>query len=227
MDANERELIKQNTAHMLLSAEAVRFQIDPPYTYSAGGRGPIYCDNRVMLGEVGHREIITQYLLQTIKDSEIFPYFPDVVAGVATSGIPWAAILADRLRLPHAYARPEPKAHGHAKAVEGKIGPGQRVLVIEDLINTGNSSVRAIDRIRDAGGIVDYCVALVDYELLAATTLFSQVNIRPVALTDFSTLVSVAREQKYLSAEQEATVRAWQHNPTFWADQFQRGQPSP
>ncbi len=215
MHPDQREFIRTDTARILLEAGAVQLRTNPPFIYASGRQGLIYCDNRVLLSEVGFRDHVAGYFLKHAAD---LPYHPDVIAGVATSGISWAAILADRLELPHAYVRAEPKGHGKGNTIEGRIRQGQRVLLVEDLVNTGGSSVRVIENIRAAGGVVDDCLAIVTYELDDAVNAFDAASCRVHPLTGFSTLVDVAVERRYISPEQESLVRAWQKNPATWAE---------
>lgn len=216
MHPDQREFIRRDTARILLESGAVLLRPDEPFTYSSGIKSPIYCDNRKLLGNVGFRMHGVTYFLTILKDHE-GSY--DVIGGVATAGIPWASVVSYLDNKPHLYARDKPKEHGTGRAIEGDLKKGQRVLVIEDLVSTGGSSVGAIEQIRSAGGVVEQCLAIMTYEMAEAATRFHEAHVSLDTLTNFSTLVSVAVERKYITPEQETVVRAWNQNSRDWAKQ--------
>ena len=220
MHSDQREFIRRDTARILFESGAVLFRPDEPFTFSSGLKSPIYCNNRKVLGYPAFSDLLDSYVAQCARDLGQ-PY--DSIAGVAVAGVPWGRVLAKELHLPFAYVR-DPKSHGTKQTVEGNLQPGQRVLVIEDHISTGESSVAAVEKVRAAGGSVDTCLAITTYDWAEATGRFTEANCALHTLTDFSTLVRFAVERKYLSPDQERLVRDWQRNPAEWADQLHPNQ---
>lgn len=218
MHPNQREFIKTDTARILFESGAVLFRPDEPFTFTSGIKSPIYCNNRKVLGFPAFSDLIDGYFAQCAQVlGETYQY--DVIAGVAVAGVPWGRVLAKELHLPFAYVR-DPKSHGTKQAVEGDLQQGQRVLIIEDHISTGESSVAAVEKVRAAGGIVEQCLAITTYEWAEATRRFREADCGLETLTDFSTLVRFAVDRRYISPEQEQLVRAWQKNPATWADTY-------
>ncbi|MDO8643173.1 MAG: orotate phosphoribosyltransferase [Candidatus Woesearchaeota archaeon] len=212
MHPNQREFIRQDSARILFETGAVLFRPDEPFTFSSGIKSPIYCNNRRVMGYPALSDHIDTYFAQCARDLGQ-PY--DTIVGVATAGIPWGRVLAKELHLPFAYVR-DPKSHGTKQAVEGDLQPGQRALVIEDHISTGESSVAAVEKVRAAGGIVEQCLAITTYQWAEADGRFTDARCALSTLTDFSTLVRFAVERHYLSPDQERLVRDWQKNPAGW-----------
>lgn len=205
--------LAQNIARSLLEIKAVTLRTDPPYTWASGIKAPIYCDNRLLMSYKEKRHMVRDGFASIIKEHGL--QF-DIVAGVATSGIPHAAWLADILDLPMIYARSKPKDHGKENLVEGKLEKGQKVLVIEDLISTGGSSLQAIEGIRQAGGIVDDCLAIFTYQMEKSKTAFEDANVNLYTLSNFSTLVEVATESGYIKPEEKENVLEWSKSPETW-----------
>ena len=205
-------------AQSLLAAEAVKLQPDDPFTWASGLRAPIYCDNRVLLSYPGARNAIVDAL------RDIADRFDGVagIAGVATAGIPHGALLADRLRLPFIYIRGKAKEHGRQNQIEGRLEPGARYLVIEDLISTGGSSLRAIEALRAAGGEVAGVAAIFTYELPVATVAFAEAGVQLTTLTDYTTLVREAATKGYVSGQATATLANWREDPKAWSAAFER-----
>lgn len=201
-------------ARILLETEAVMIRPTQPFTYASGIRSPIYCDNRALLSYSDARETIVNAYLDMIKQHGI-KY--DVLAGVATAGIPWASILADRTQKPLIYIREKPKDHGRRNQIEGRFEPGQKVLIIEDHISTGGSSVRAIQSVREAGGIVEVCLAISSYEMAEAEEAFRDANCTLYTGTVFTAMVQEARALERITVEQEAVVMDWKTDPKGWA----------
>ncbi len=212
MHPNQREFIRRDTARILFETGAVLFRPDEPFTFSSGIKSPIYCNNRKVMGYPALSDHIDAYFAQCVRDLGQ-PY--DTIVGVATAGISWGRVLAKELHLPFAYVR-DPKSHGTKQTVEGDLQPGQQALVIEDHISTGESSVAAVEKVRAAGGIVEQCLAITTYQWAEADRRFTDAGCALSTLTDFSTLVHVAVERRYISPDQERLVRNWQKNPTEW-----------
>ncbi len=205
--------VMRETAELLLKTNAVTLRTNPPYKWVSGILAPIYTDNRLLLSYPAEREKILELFLQVLKTNNITF---DVVAGVSTSGIPWAAWIAKNLNKPMVYARSAEKDHGKGNLIEGKLESGSRVIVIEDLISTGSSSLAAVDAIRKVGCNVECCVAIFTYELEKAINNFQQADCKLITLTNFSTLVEIATGQGYLKDEDKKNVLEWSKNPDVW-----------
>jgi len=200
-------------AEKLLQVGAVRFQPSEPFTWASGWRSPIYCDNRKILGFPHQREFIKSELCNLI-----FERFPDagLLAGVATAGIAWGALAADQLKLPFAYVRPQPKAHGLGNQIEGDVRPGQKVLVVEDLVSTGKSSLQVVDVLRAAGSEVVGMVSLFNYGFPEAAAAFAGRSVPYVSLTDYPCLIGLAREKGMVTDEQVRILMEWRKDPAAW-----------
>ncbi len=201
--------MKGEIARLLLENEAVSLNVDRPYTYASGIRSPIYCDNRKLLGNPSARTKIVDSFLELLY-TEAF----DVVVGVATAGIPWAAIIADRLGKPLLYVRDKAKGHGKQNTIEGSYKDGMRAVVIEDLISTGSSSLAAIKTLEEEGLVCTLCVAIFTYGLPEAKEKFKNTPLK--TLSDFSTLLVEAQELRIITKEQESTALQWNKNPHSW-----------
>lgn len=204
----------QQIARHLLDIDAVRLAPDDPFTWSSGLRAPIYCDNRLTMGYPDVRRVIRDAFADLLQERA---WTGDVVAGTATAGIPHAAWLADYLNRPLAYVRSESKGHGRENRIEGVVEPGQSVVLIEDLISTGQSAYSAAEALEQQGASVAAVLAIFTYEFEAATERFAEANLPLHALTDFSTLVALARERGDLSARQWEAISAWQSDPEAWS----------
>ncbi len=205
--------ISEDTAKILLEIKAVTLKPEKPYRYASGILSPIYCDNRLLMFYVDEREQIINYFIQTIKQNNL--QF-DIIAGTSTAGIPHAAWLAEKLKKPMIYIRSKAKEHGKANQVEGKLEKGQKVLVIEDLISTGGSSVAAVEAAREAGGIVTDCLAIFTYEMQKAKDRFKQADCNVITLSNFSTLIRIAGENNYISTDSVKNVLEWSKDPAGW-----------
>lgn len=205
---NAKEIAKH-----LLDIKAVSLSPTAPFTWASGLKSPIYCDNRVTMSYPVVRRQIAQGLAQLIQDTygEI-----DVVAGTATAGIPHAAWVAEILDLPMIYIRSSAKKHGKGNQIEGVLHEGQRVVVIEDLISTGGSVLEATDAVENAGGKVLGVAAIFTYELAQATKQFSAKNMPFTTLTQYSTLIEVARENGVISENELKLLMQWRENPQEW-----------
>lgn len=205
---NAKEIAKH-----LLDIKAVSLSPTAPFTWASGLKSPIYCDNRVTMSYPVVRRQIAQGLAQLIQDTygEI-----DVVAGTATAGIPHAAWVAEILDLPMIYIRSSAKKHGKGNQIEGVLHEEQRVVVIEDLISTGGSVLEATDAVENAGGKVLGVAAIFTYELAQATKQFSDKNMAFTTLTQYSTLIEVARENGVISENELKLLMQWRENPQEW-----------
>jgi orotate phosphoribosyltransferase len=181
----------QLLASKLLETGAVRIQPDQPFTWASGLRSPIYCDNRVLLSFPDIRTGIIDLMVKVVKDFEFF----NIIAGVATAGIPHGALLADRLKLPFAYIRSKPKDHGRQNLIEGIIETNGRVLVVEDLISTGMSSLQAVQAVRDVPAQGHGVIAIFQYGLPIATKAFQDADCPFATLTDFENHIQVAAQE--------------------------------
>lgn len=200
-------------AEKLLQVQAVKLSPEKPFTWASGWKSPIYCDNRKVLSFPFVRDFIKSELCNVI-----FEKFPEaaLLAGVATAGIAWGAMAADQLKLPYAYVRPKPKEHGLGNQIEGNIVVGQKVLVIEDLISTGKSSLQVVDVLKAAGVEVVGMVSIFTYGFSAADKAFTEANIQYQALTNYSTLIELALEKGLVSASTEELLASWRLNPSEW-----------
>ncbi|GAB3998585.1 orotate phosphoribosyltransferase [Spirosoma daeguense] len=205
--------VQQTVARHLLDVKAVRLRPSEPFTWSSGWKSPIYCDNRVTLAYPEVRSFIKNALTNAIRQT-----FPDVqvIAGVATAGIPQGALVADVLNLPYCYVRPEPKAHGMGKQIEGYLEAGQRVVVIEDLISTGGSSLKVVDVLRSTGAEVLGMAAIFTYGFPIADQNFTAKNVPYVCLSNYDTLVREAQTLDYIPAEAMDSLATWRENPAEW-----------
>jgi orotate phosphoribosyltransferase len=204
---------QQAVARHLLTVKAVRLQPDSPFTWSSGWKSPIYCDNRVTLAYPEVRTFIKNALADAIRER-----FPDVeaIAGVATAGIPQGVLVADVLDLPYCYVRPEPKAHGMGKQIEGQLNEGQKVVVIEDLISTGGSSLKVVDALRKAGAEVLGMAAIFTYGFPIADQNFAERNVDLLCLSDYDALLKEAQTLNYIPADALDSLSTWRQNPAEW-----------
>ena len=205
--------MEREVAEILLGIKAVTLRVNPPYKWVSGIFAPIYTDNRLLMSYPAERETIVKCLVRSIEELGLKA---DVVAGVATSGIPWAAWVAERMCKPMIYARPKAKEHGKENLVEGGLKKGQNVVLIEDLISTGGSSVGAVEAIRKAGGVVDHCLAIFTYELPEAEKNFGRAKCKALTLTNFSTIIKVATEMGYIDKKDKEKILEWSRNPAAW-----------
>ncbi len=205
--------LAEDVASMLLEVQAVRLNPDKPYKWASGWNSPIYCDNRVSLSFPKERTAIKNGLASAIQ-----AYFADadIIAGVATAGIAQGALVADWLELPFCYVRPEPKKHGMGNQIEGKIKPGQKVVLVEDLISTGGSSLKAVDALREAGANVLGMVAIFTYGFEISRQNFADKNLKVYTLSDYDTLIEEAVKKNYISESQLITLHEWRNNPAKW-----------
>ncbi|OAV43054.1 orotate phosphoribosyltransferase [Lewinella sp. 4G2] len=203
-------------AHRLLEAKAVKLQPDNPFTWASGLRSPIYCDNRVLLSFPEIRGEVIEGFVQLAKQ------FNQVegIAGVATAGIPHGALLADRLGLPFIYIRSKAKEHGRQNQIEGRIEAGARYLVVEDLVSTGGSSLKAIEALREAGGQIAGAVAIFTYEFQKASDAFESANVPLATISGYGALVEAAASSGVIAPEAIETLSTWRQDPKAWSEAF-------
>lgn len=207
----------QNTskrvAELLLEAQAIKLSPDKPFQWSSGWLSPIYCDNRVALSFPDTRTYIKKVLAELIRKE-----YPNVqaVVGVATGGIAQGALVADLLELPFAYVRPEPKKHGMGNQIEGRLEKGQSVIIIEDLISTGGSSLKVVDVLRETGIEVAGMVAIFTYQFPLAEQNFKEKGVALSTICNYGALVETALENKYVTDEQVEKLSAWRLAPDQW-----------
>lgn len=205
--------IASAVAQSLLQIEAIRLQPHKPFTWASGWKSPIYCDNRLSLSYPSVRSVIKQSLQHAIEDN--FPSI-EAVAGVATAGIPQGALLADAMNLPFLYVRSSPKGHGMENMIEGKVSPGQKVVVVEDLVSTGGSSLKAVTDLQAAGFEVLGMVAIFTYGFDIANENFKKAGVDLICLSDYASMLPQAIEKNYIDHDTLASLEAWRKNPGDW-----------
>jgi orotate phosphoribosyltransferase len=204
---------KKAIAEKLLQINAIKLNIEHPFTWASGWKSPIYCDNRKVLSFPFVRDFIKSEMCNII-----FQAFEnaDMIAGVATAGIPWGAMAADQLKLPYIYVRPKPKEHGLGNQIEGFYESGKRVVVVEDLVSTGKSSLQVVDVLKNAGLEVEGMVSIFNYGFSQAKNVFDQYQIALKSLTDYDSLIALAIEQKSISESEQNVLLNWRQDPGNW-----------
>lgn len=203
----------QKTADLLLQINAIKLQPQNPFLWASGWKSPIYCDNRVILSYPPIRNYVREHIAQQI---ETLYGKPDVIAGVATGAIGIGMLVADYLNLPFVYIRPEAKGHGRQNQVEGKLEANQSVVVVEDLISTGKSSLNAVKALRDANAKVKGMIAIFTYGFQIAEDNFKNENIELHTLSDYENLLARAEKANYISTKELKTLQNWRVNPSEW-----------
>ncbi len=200
-------------AEKLLQINAIKLNAEQPFTWASGWKSPIYCDNRKVLSFPYIRDFIKSELCNVLfsKFAEA-----DVIAGVATAGIPWGAMAADQLKLPFIYVRPKPKEHGLSNQIEGSFTKGQRIVVVEDLISTGKSSLQVVDVLRREGLEVTGMVSIFTYGFPVAVEAFKNQGVTYHSLTNYPVLLDLAIEKKIVSAQQLEVLLKWRDDPANW-----------
>lgn len=200
-------------AGKLLQINAIRLNIQDPFTWASGWRSPIYCDNRRILSFPYVRDFIKSEM-----SNLVFEKFPEAeaIAGVATAGIPHGALVADQLKLPFIYVRAKAKGHGLGNRIEGVLEPQQKVVVIEDLVSTGGSSLEACKAITEAGGAIMGLVSVFNYGFPVAAEAFEQAGILFYSLSNYSALMDVALDKGLVDENQMETLKAWREAPEQW-----------
>lgn len=204
---------EQKVAEFLLQIKAIKLQPANPFTWASGWKSPIYCDNRVTLSHPAIRTYIRQQLTQLIQDE-----FGAVgcIAGVATAGIPQGVLVAQELGLPFVYVRAKPKEHGTGSLIEGEIKTGERIVVVEDLISTGKSSLQAVEALRAAGHDVAGLAAIFSYGFDVADENFKKAKCRFATLSNYNALLQFAEERQYILPDDVEMLRNWRKNPSGW-----------
>ncbi|MFY0601530.1 MAG: orotate phosphoribosyltransferase [Cyclobacteriaceae bacterium] len=199
----------------LLKIESIKINLDTPYIWASGWKSPIYCDNRLSLSYPKTRTLVKESLAKMIKEK-----YPDVeaIAGVATAGIPQGALVADLLDIPFIYIRSKSKAHGLENQVEGLIRPGQKVVILEDLVSTGGSSLQAAEAIRAVEMEILGMAAIFTYGFPLSEANFKAHNMDLWYLSDYSTMVDIGMEDGTIKEGQLATLKAWRSNPAQWGE---------
>ncbi|WP_256004380.1 orotate phosphoribosyltransferase [Pedobacter deserti] len=205
--------IELKVAEFLLQIKAIKLQPNNPFTWASGWKSPIYCDNRITLSHPSVRTYIRQKLSQLIQEE--FGSV-DLIAGVATAGIPQGALVAQELGLPFAYVRAKAKEHGTGSLIEGEIVEGQRVVVIEDLISTGKSSLQAVEALRNAGLSVAGLVAIFTYGFDQADENFKEAKCRYATLSNYNALIEYAAEHSFIGTNEVDLLTKWRRNPATW-----------
>lgn len=203
----------KKTAELLLQIHAIKLQPSQPFTWASGWKSPIYCDNRIVLSYPPIRNYIRETMAKYIEQ-----YYgkPDVIAGVATGAIGIGILVAEYLGLPFVYVRPEAKGHGRQNQIEGYIEKGQNVVVVEDLISTGNSSLNAVKALEEAGVNVKGMIAIFSYGFELATQNFNEANVILHTLSNYECLLEQALDTKYITTKDQKVLAAWNANPSEW-----------
>jgi orotate phosphoribosyltransferase len=208
MSSNEKAV-----AEKLLQSNAIKLNPAQPFTWASGWKSPIYCDNRRVLSFPFIREFVKSEM-----SNVIFQDFPEaeMLAGVATAGIAWGAMAADQLKLPYIYVRPKPKEHGLGNQIEGYFTAGQKVVVIEDLISTGKSSLQVVDVLKAAGLKVMGMVSIFTYGFPVAAEAFEKAGVPYMSLTNYTALIELAVEKGIVSPDQQNILMEWRKDPANW-----------
>ena len=201
------------TAELLLQINAIKLNPGNPFTWASGWKSPIYCDNRITLSFPPIRNYLKAEFAKNIEKQ--FGK-PDVIAGVATGAIGMGLLVAEALALPFVYVRPEPKKHGRLNQIEGFLQKGQNVVVIEDLISTGNSSLMAVEALKAAGANVKGMAAIFSYGFDIASENFKKADVDLFTLSNYENLLTLAVAKKYITEEEEKTLQEWRLNPSTW-----------
>src|ERR1700761_1383557 len=205
---------EQQVAEFLLQIKAIKLQPNNPFTWASGWKSPIYCDNRITLSHPTIRTYIRQQLSRLVQ--EAFGQAVSCIAGVATAGIPQGVLVAQDLGLPFIYVRAKPKEHGTGNLIEGDVLTGKRVVVIEDLISTGKSSLQAVEALRDACYDVAGLAAIFSYGFDIAADNFKQANCPFVTMSNYNALIKYASENQYITEADAELLTKWRESPATW-----------
>ncbi|WP_422862148.1 orotate phosphoribosyltransferase [Flagellimonas sp. W118] len=203
----------RKTAELLLQINAIKLEPENPFTWASGWKSPIYCDNRIMLSYPEIRNYVRE---EMAKQVETLYGKPDIIAGVATGAIGIGILVAEAMGLPFIYVRPEPKSHGRQNQIEGQLEAGQNVVVIEDLISTGKSSLNAVRALREQGANVKGMVAIFTYGFSITTTNFESEEVALNTLSDYEHLIDQASDTNYIKESHQHTLLEWKTNPQQW-----------
>lgn len=204
----------KKTAELLLSIKAIKLQPNKPFTWASGWSSPIYCDNRVTLSYVPIRNFIRENLTKIILEKH---GKPDVIAGVATGAIAIGVLVAQDLGVPFIYIRPEAKKHGRQNQIEGFLDSGQNVVVVEDLISTGNSSLNAVKALKETDANIKGMVAIFNYGFAIADDNFKKADIELTTLSNYDNLLEQALDTNYISEDEMEALKGWRKNPSEWS----------
>ena len=205
----------KKTAELLLQINAIKLNPGNPFTWASGWRSPIYCDNRIILSFPPIRNYIREEFSKYIEKEY---GKPDVIAGVATGAIGIGMLVAEYMGLPFVYVRPEPKKHGRQNQVEGFLQKGQNVVVVEDLISTGNSSLQAVEALRSAGANVKGMVAIFTYGFDVSVENFKNANINLHTLGNYETMLELATAKQYITEQEQEALKDWSKGPSTWGN---------
>lgn len=205
--------LEKIVAEKLLKINAIKLQPSIPFTWASGWKSPIYCDNRKTLSYPALRNFIKIEIARLVREN--YPEV-DAIAGVATGAIAQGAMVAEELSLPFVYVRSAPKDHGLENLIEGDLRPGQKVLVIEDLISTGGSSLKAVEAIRRDGCEVVGMIAIFTYDFPVAKEAFKKANVELITLCNYQVILDVALSSGYITKEDMGTLQEWRKNPAVW-----------
>lgn len=203
----------QKTADLLLQINAIKLQPQNPFLWASGWKSPIYCDNRIILSHPSIRNYVREQIARQIE--ELYGK-PDVIAGVATGAIGIGMLVADYLNLPFVYVRPEPKGHGRQNQIEGQVSENQSVVVVEDLISTGKSSLNAVKALKETQLRIKGMVAIFTYGFNVAEENFQKEKVTLHTLSDYTSLLSEAEKLNYISTKELQTLQDWKSNPAEW-----------
>ena len=203
----------KKTAELLLKIKAIKLSPNEPFNWASGWKSPIYCDNRVTLSYPPVRNFLRAEIAKQIEREY---GKPDAIAGVATGAIAIGVLVAEELGIPFVYVRPEAKKHGRKNQVEGHLESGQNVVVVEDLISTGKSSLNAVTALKESGAVVKGMIAVFSYGFEVAKTNFMENNVRLSTLSDYESLLEQAAESSYISDAEMDTLKEWRKNPSTW-----------
>ncbi len=203
----------KKTAELLLQIKAIKLSPSEPFTWASGWKSPIYCDNRVTLSFPAVRVFLKEEIAKIVEAQY---GKPDVIAGVATGAIAVGVLVAQELGVPFVYVRPEPKKHGRKNQIEGYLESGQNVVVIEDLISTGKSSLNAVQALKESGAVVKGMVAIFSYEFNVATENFDNANVNLTTLSNYSHLLEQAMDSKYITDQELTALQQWREDPGNW-----------
>lgn len=209
--------MKMDIALGLIKHGCVQLSPSRPFNYASGLKGPIYCDNRLILGQVEFREQVIAAFLETIKNNSLEC---NLIGGIATAGIPHAAFIADRLKMPMIYVRPKAKQHGKKNQVEGQYRPNQSVILVEDLVNQGSSLADSMEGIKASGLISTECICIVDYQMAEAKRRLLDLSLSLYSLTDFEHLVEAGLELKFIDSDGKKLLIDWHDDPKEWSSLF-------
>ena len=214
MNNTNQTKYKSETAELLLKLKAIKLQPNDPFTWASGWKSPIYCDNRIILSNIGCRNKIANYFSQLIteKYKDV-----DVIAGVATGAIGIGILVAEKLNLPFIYVRPEAKKHGRQNQIEGEVSKGKKIIVIEDLISTGKSSLNAVKALREAELDVLGMIAIFTYDFEVSKDNFLKDSVKLNTLSNYSELLKKAVEINYVSKKDVETLEKWNKSPESWS----------